>query len=199
MPKLDQVLKAALTQDACGWNMGSFGAIAEFHHVEGDPDPQKKPGLLQVTDRGGVRIDTLNGVRPVAYETLSPRPHRWTQALSLCLPRDQAAMNQRQVLTALGPDLTSLRDQDRGAELFDMGLGQYQVDFCIRTKDPNLLAVLHENVVPNPCDHLVPPVLLQWNELVHFTVIFRLNPNYRILQNHQNVANLQIDPHVVIR
>ena len=145
MPKLDQVLKAALTQDACGWNMGSFGAIAEFHHVEGDPDPQKKPGLLQVTDRGGVRIDTLNGVRPVAYETLSPRPHRWTQALSLCLPRDQAAMNQRQVLTALGPDLTSLRDQDRGAELFDMGLGQYQVDFCIRTKDPELLAVLHEN------------------------------------------------------
>ncbi|CUH80150.1 hypothetical protein TRM7557_02744 [Tritonibacter multivorans] len=145
MPKLDQVLKAALTQEACGWTMGSFGAIAEFHHVVGDPAPQEHSRLLQVTDRGGVRIDTLDGVRPVAYETLSPRPHRWTQAVSLCLPRDRAAMNQRRVLTCLGPDHAALRDQDRGAEVFDMGLGQYQVDFCIRTQDPVLLEILCAN------------------------------------------------------
>lgn len=145
MPELQQVLNDALMQEGCGWNMGSFGAIAEFHHVYNDPAPQEQAGLMQVTNRGGVRIDSLEGVRPVAYETLSPKPHRWTQAVSLCLPRDAAAMNQRTVLTALGPDTNALRDQDRGAYLFDMGLGQYQVDFCIRTADPELVEVLNEH------------------------------------------------------
>lgn len=142
MPDLEQVLRSALMQEDCGWNMGSFGAIAEFHHVAGDPTPEHHDGLMQVTARGGVRIDSLTGLRPVAYETLSPKPHRWTQALSLCLPRDQARMHQRAVLTALGPDHHALRKQDRGAELFDMGLAQYQVDFCIRTADPELLELL---------------------------------------------------------
>ncbi|AHD02032.1 DUF6925 family protein [Leisingera methylohalidivorans] len=145
MLELEQVLKEALMQEGCGWNMGSFGAIAEFHHVAGDPAPQEQPGLMQVTSRGGLRVDTLEGVRPVAYETLSPKPHRWTQAVSLCLPRDAAAMNRRDVLTALGPDQDALRDEDRGAQLFDMGLGQFQADFCIRTADPELLQVLDEN------------------------------------------------------
>ncbi|UWR86395.1 hypothetical protein K4L05_18005 (plasmid) [Phaeobacter inhibens] len=123
MTELQQVLKDALMQEDCGWNMGSFGAIAEFHHVYGDPAPQEHAGLMQVTPRGGVRIDNLEGVRPIAYETLSPKPHRWTQAVSLCLPHDAAAMNQRGALTALGPDEDALRDEDRGALLFDMGLG----------------------------------------------------------------------------
>ncbi|XHE53724.1 hypothetical protein L0Z64_19515 (plasmid) [Phaeobacter sp. BS23] len=95
-----------------------------------------------------MRIDNLEGVRPVAYETLSPKPHRWTQAVSLCLPHDDAVMNQRDVLTALGPDEDALRDEDRAALLFDMGLGQYQADFCIRTADPELLDVLIENAEP---------------------------------------------------
>lgn len=145
MPELQQVLKDALMQEDCGWNMGSFGAIGEFHHVYGDPLPQEHAGLMQVTSRGGVRIDTLEGVRPVAYEMLSPKPHRWSQAVSLCLPQEDAAMHQRSVLTALGPDEDTLRDEDRGAWLFDMGLGQFQADFCIRTADPDLLEVLNEH------------------------------------------------------
>ncbi|WP_417699130.1 DUF6925 family protein [Pseudophaeobacter sp.] len=153
MPELQQVLKDALMQEDCGWNMGSFGAIAEFHHVYGDPAPQAHAGLMQVTSRGGLRIDTLEGVRPVAYETLSPKPHRWTQAVSLCLPHDAAAMNQRDVLTALGPDDDALLDADRGAQLFDMGLGQYQADFCIRTDNPELLEVLNENAGRSLFDH----------------------------------------------
>lgn len=144
MPELRQVLKDALMQEECGWNMGSFGAIGEFHHVDGDPAPQAYAGMMQVTRRGGVRIETLEGVRPVAYEPLSPRPHRWTQVVSLCLPYAAAAMNLRTVLTALGPDPNALRDTDRDAQLFDMGLGQHQVDFCIRTADPELLEVLNK-------------------------------------------------------
>lgn len=145
MPELQQVLKTALMQEDCGWNMGSFGAIGEFHHVYGDPSPTERAGLMQVTNRGGVRIDSLKGVRPVAYESLSPKPHRWTQAVSLCLPTEEAAMHQREVLTELGPDQEALREEDRDAVLFDMGLGQFQADFCIRTANPELLEVLHEN------------------------------------------------------
>ncbi|OED50587.1 hypothetical protein AB838_01370 [Rhodobacteraceae bacterium (ex Bugula neritina AB1)] len=174
MPELQQVLKDALMQEDCGWNMGSFGAIAEFHHVYGDPAPQEYAGLIQVTSRGGVRIDDLEGVRPVAYETLSPKPHRWTQAVSLCLPHDAAAMNQRGALTALGSDDDALRDEDRGAQLFDMGLGQYQADFCIRTGDPELLEILNENAGRSLFEHGNPAMAAILKHHPHRVLLTRL-------------------------
>lgn len=146
MLDLNTTLSNLLNDQNTGWNMGSFGAIAEFHHVTGDTTPAEVSGLEQATSRGGVRIDRLKGVTPVAYETLSPKPHRWTQAVSLCLPAAEAAMHQRTVLTELGPDANALRNTDRDAILFDMGLGQYQVDFCIRTADAELLNVLRDTV-----------------------------------------------------
>jgi hypothetical protein len=136
------VVRGALDDPETGWNMGSFGAIAEFHHVAGDPAAAVVGALGRVTARGGLRFDRLEDVRPVAYETLSAKPHRWTQAVALCLPEDQARMHQRDRLTELGPDTGALRDADRDAILFDMGLAQPQVDFCIRTNDPALLAIL---------------------------------------------------------
>lgn len=153
MLKLEDVVRAALIEEETGWNMGSFGAIAEFHHVQGDPAPVPQEDLAQVTSRGGVRIDRLKGVIPVAYETLSPKPHRWTQAVSLCLPQEQAAMAQRDVLTELGADVGALRQEDRKAVLFDMGLAQFQVDFCIRTADSALLEILRANDGRSLFDH----------------------------------------------
>lgn len=145
MLDLEQVLGNGLQQAAAGWKMGSFGAIAEFHHVSGQTPPVPTAPLTQITDHGGIRIDRLEGVKAVAYEMLSPRVNRWTQALSLCLPLDDALMNRRAVLTELGPDHAALRVQDRTAVLFDMGLAQPQLDFCIRTADPQLLEILRAN------------------------------------------------------
>lgn len=145
MLDLENVLKQGLMDAQAGWNMGSFGAIAEFHHVGDEVPPPLAAPLTQVTHRGGLRIEGLSDVRPVAYETLSPRAHRWSQAVSLCLPDAQAMMHRRAVLTEIGPDDTALRAQDRAAILFDMGLAQPQVDFCIRTADPELLALLRAN------------------------------------------------------
>ncbi len=135
-------LAAALTDTGAGWSMGSFGAIAEFHHVAGDPPPQPLGECGIVTARGGLRLDDLAEVIPVAWEALSPRPHRWQQGVSLCLPQGRLGTARRQVLTELGPDAGALRDQDRGAVLFDLGLDQPQVDFCIRSDDPVLVARL---------------------------------------------------------
>ncbi|MEL6207287.1 MAG: hypothetical protein AAFR47_18520, partial [Pseudomonadota bacterium] len=46
----------------------------------------------------------------------------------------------------LGPDSGAIREEDRNAILFDMGLGQDNVDFCIRTADPDLVALLRAEV-----------------------------------------------------
>lgn len=104
MLDLENVLKQGLQDAQAGWNMGSFGAIAEFHHVGDELPPPLAAPLTQVTHRGGLRIERLSDVRPVAYETLSPRAHRWSQAVSLCLPEAQAMMHRRAVLTEIGPD-----------------------------------------------------------------------------------------------
>lgn len=141
---LEERLERALTEAETGWNMGSFGAIAEFHHVAGDEMPAPPAALTQVTTRGGVRIDRLDGVRPIAWEMLSPKSHRWSHGISLCLPKAEATMHGRTVLTSLGADAGALRAEDCDAELFDMGLAQTQVDFCIRTSNPALRAVLRE-------------------------------------------------------
>lgn len=165
MTQLDlvQTLSSALSDPEAGWSMGSFGAIAEFHHVAGDPAPDLLPGCGAVTARGGVRFDALTDVIPVAWEALSPHPDRWQQGVSLCLRTDQAEMSKRATLTELGQDKDAIRPEDRAAIVFDMGLDQPQVDFCIRTADPELLAVLRANLGRPIVDHDNPsmPAILK--------------------------------------
>jgi hypothetical protein len=60
----------------------------------------------------------------------------------LCLPKQLCVMNRREVLTELGPDAGALRDQDREAILFDLGLAAWQSDLCLRVSDPNVVAQL---------------------------------------------------------
>lgn len=133
-----QELATATTQ----WNLGTFGAIAEFLR---DPDEPVELGdgpdrLFAVTDRGGIGFDDLSGVRLFASETAVGSG--WSHRVALCLPEAACAMNRRTVLTELGPDETALRPEDRGGILFDMGLGTLQVDICIRTDDSELIATL---------------------------------------------------------
>jgi hypothetical protein len=126
-----------------GWSIGTFGAIAEFFRDAGEPTPlEELDGLTIATQRGAIRINLDGPVKPVAYETLSGNPRRWQQGLSICLPQHTAEMGQRNTLTELGPDEDSIGADDRGAILFDMGLSAPHVDVCIRTRDPELLAVL---------------------------------------------------------
>ncbi|CAM3240652.1 hypothetical protein SAMN04488021_13427 [Paracoccus aminovorans] len=139
---LENRLRDAMRNPGTGWSMGSFGAIAEFHHVAGDPAATPLPGCGIVTARGGIRLENIAAIRPVAWEGLSPRPHRWQQGVALCLPEGETGTARRSVLTELGPDTGALRDQDREAVLFDLGLDQPQVDFCVRTSDPALIAAL---------------------------------------------------------
>ncbi|WP_411032769.1 DUF6925 family protein [Shinella sp. BYT-45] len=148
MADLRDVLQDHLADEKAGWSMGSFGAVAEFHQDKGEPLDADAPALfVRATRRGAIRLDAgmVGRIEPVAYETLSPKPHRWSHALALCLPAGDAAGSRRDVLTELGPDEDAVRPADRTAILFDMGLALPQCDFCIRADDPALLAILREN------------------------------------------------------
>ena len=51
-------------------------------------------------------------------------------------------MHRRTVVTECGPDHEALRPHDRAAVLFDLGLGTEQVDVCVRSAAPEVLAQL---------------------------------------------------------
>ncbi len=124
------------------WSLGTFGAIAEFTR---DPDEpvtllRSDTRLAAVTARGGIVIEAREGMRLFASETTTR--DSWNHRIALCLPQDRCAMNGRAVLTALGPDVQALREQDREATLFDLGLGALQVDLCVRVTDPDLATQL---------------------------------------------------------
>ncbi len=138
------LLHAMLARLDTGWSIGTFGALAEFHHVEGDPPPGIRltnRGGEVVTTRGGLCVELMEDTRPIAYEGLR-RPRSWSQTLSFCLPTAGAHMAEHVGLTECGPDQYALRATDRHAILFDLGLAAPHVDFCVRTADAELIAIL---------------------------------------------------------
>ena len=137
-----EFLAAQMADHEANWSLGTFGAIAEFMRGADEPVALSRSGaaVAAVTARGGIRIEAREDVRLFASE--STTRECWSHRVSLCLPQRDCAMNGRTVLTALGPDERALRNQDRQAMLFDLGLGALQVDVCIRVADPEVTAQL---------------------------------------------------------
>ena len=132
------------------WSVGSFGALAEFTRDPDEPVAVTRPAdhaLSAVTGRGGIRIVPLPEMRLLASE--SATRESWSHRVALCLAQDRCAMAQRSVFTELGPDADALREPDRDAILFDLGLGTVQVDACIRVSDPAVVAALRPHVGRN--------------------------------------------------
>lgn len=124
------------------WNLGTFGAIAEFMRDPGEPVSihDEAGHLSATTDRGGIGFSDLSEVTLFASE--SAVGSSWSHRVALCLPEASCAMNRREALTELGPDVDALREEDRGAILFDMGLATLQVDICVRASNADLIAAL---------------------------------------------------------
>jgi hypothetical protein len=121
------------------WSVGTFGAIAEFSRDAGEPAEiaRGEAWMAVVTPRGGIRVEVREGLKAFAFETVTTQA--WSQRVAFCLPQARAAMSGRTALTELASDREALRPQDRGAILFDLGLGALQADCCIRTSDPALI------------------------------------------------------------
>lgn len=149
------LVRSMLADRQAGWSLGTFGALAEFSRVAGDPELQvhlSPDGGTILSRRGALRVSVPAGVQPVAYEGLSHRFDAWTQTVSFCLPAPQAAMGQRVVLTELGPDRDALRADEQDHILFDVGLGAPHMDFCVRTRDTALLRHLRATAGAAPFD-----------------------------------------------
>ena len=139
-------LAGQLADVEVGWSLGTFGAIAEFTR---DADEtvaldRSDDAVSAVTARGGICIKTRADLRAIASESLTPSA--WNQRVALCLPEAACAMSARTVLTEVGLDGNALRADDRSASLFDLGLGAMQIDACVRSADPDVVAALRDCV-----------------------------------------------------
>lgn len=114
MSDLRTILADNLTNPETGWSMGGFGAIAEFHQDAGEElkmDDITRPA--GATSRGGIGFCAFpNNLNPIAYESLSKNPDRWSQGVALRLPIEDGTMNERTVVTELGLDEAVLRPED---------------------------------------------------------------------------------------
>jgi hypothetical protein len=139
-------LAGQLADIETGWSVGTFGAIAEFTRDPGEPAElhQSCDTISVVTSRGGLRIMPRPGLRPIATE--SPTTESWSHRVALCLPHESCAMSGRKVLTEIGEDGGALRSWDRDSVLFDLGLGSLQIDACVRSNDPDVVAALRSRV-----------------------------------------------------
>ncbi len=143
MADIADVLSRHLDDARSSFSVGSYGAIAEFHRAADEPAHRPSAGdLIIVTARGALSIELADDVVPLAYETLSRPRGRWHHGIAFCRPRKAAARHHREVVTELGRDHGAVRDQDREAILFDIGLGARNVDFCVRTSAPDLIGTL---------------------------------------------------------
>ena len=134
-----ELIAGQLADAEAQWSLGTFGAIAEFVRDADEAAEVMREGrsVIVVTARGGIRLEAIEGLRPIAFETITTQA--WSQRVAFCLPEAQSGMNRRAVLTELGPDTEALRQQDRAAVLFDLGLNTAQVDCCIRTSSTELI------------------------------------------------------------
>jgi hypothetical protein len=140
-----EFLTAQIADHETSWSLGTFGAIAEFTRDPDEPVALSRgdTSLSAVTARGGIRIEPSAGIRLFASETTTR--DSWNHRVAVCMQEAGCAMNRRAELTALGPDVRALREQDRDAALFDLGLGALQADLCIRVSDPQVAAELRSH------------------------------------------------------
>lgn len=140
------ILDHWLRDEITGWSMGSFGAISEFIRWPGDePAIKADRGLGWFTERGGIRFDRIDGLTALAWDMPSTKSDRFFRHVEFLLPEDDARVPQCRGLTEIGVDHDAIRPEDRDMVIFDCGLEQRNVRFCIRSRDPELVAELRAN------------------------------------------------------
>jgi hypothetical protein len=175
-----KLLSEHLRDPGSSWSMGSYGAVAEFFQA---PDEAIEPGssseLNRTTPRGGIRIEPRDDMGVCAYEKSTSSGERTQQHIAFCLPADASRMSGARVLTDLGPDTAALREDDRDAVLFDLGVsslgsGCFQLDFCARIADPGLIGFFRSHCGSDIFEHGSPvfPKLLEIQP--HRVVLTRL-------------------------
>jgi hypothetical protein len=162
----NEFLAVQINNPETQWSLGTFGGIAEFMRDSNEPVTitRNETSFSAVTARGGVRIEPRDDLRLFASE--STTRESWAHRIALCLREDQCAMNQRTVLTKLGPDTQAIRPEDCTGILFDLGIGALQSDLCVRIADADVVAAL--------APYVGRPILEQGNPAMG--IILKANP-----------------------
>ncbi|MCW9035770.1 MAG: DUF1289 domain-containing protein [Rhodospirillales bacterium] len=139
--QLAETLDKALDNPDAVFTAGGYGALAEFSHTEDEPFErfQLKNGFGAETKKGAIAF------RPLA----SFKGFQFDQQLALAVHAKRAAVSRNGTIQELGPDQCVLMSDSSGGVLFDLGLGLYHIDFCIRTNDQNLISHLRKAVGHN--------------------------------------------------
>ena len=168
MSIVDELVREHLNNTRSSWSMGSYGAVAEFFQDAGESIVTgNSRELTRSTPRGGIRIEPREDIGICAYEMTSSHGGP-SQHIALCLPEELSSMSANKALTELGQDRAAIDDNDRDAILFDLGVsslgsGCFQLDFCIRTGDSNLIDFLRKRCGASIFEHGSPvfPKLLE--------------------------------------
>lgn len=125
---------------ANAWSIGSFGAIGEFMRERDEPVRiVREDAMIEiVTARGGMRIVDAN-LAGLAWDTLSKDGETWGHAMAFCAP---VPAPEPRFIRALGCDAAALREEDRNAQFFDLGVGHGCVRMALRTEAPALIDAL---------------------------------------------------------
>ncbi len=169
MTEFSELLAQHLRNPMSSWSMGSYGAVAEFFQEPGESiDAEGSDNFTCITPRGGIRLESREDIGICAYEKSSGNGDKTQQHIALCLPANSSRMSGAEVLTERGPDTATLKEDDRDAVLFDLGVsslgtGCFQVDFCVRTGDPQLIDFCRNHCGSGIFDHGSPvlPRLLE--------------------------------------
>ena len=85
------LLRAHLADPASQWNLGTFGAIAEFMRASNETVQlaDKTHLLAATTAPGGIGFGDLTRVTPLASESATGQG--WNHRIALCLPETAGA------------------------------------------------------------------------------------------------------------
>ena len=134
-----ELIYSQLHDHHAGANIGCLGAIAEFH--ESDATYTRDAHSLSAISARGALVVRLQGDELIcAYEAPSAHGDAWQYGIALLAPDRRGAA--RATLTELGADQQAIAADARALPLFDLGLAVPNVDYCVRSADPQVIAAL---------------------------------------------------------
>jgi predicted Fe-S protein YdhL (DUF1289 family) len=161
-PLVERLLQSA-HDPATTFAIGVQGAVAEFMRapddgaiVQGDADR-----LLIHSRLGALRLDLMPWVRVFSFGPEAGSPDE----VVLAVHRSRLTLQAECTLSELGLDQDAVRQQERRALLFDLGLERPSIRFCVRTDEPELVVDLRR-CVGQPLSAIARaliPLLLEWH------------------------------------
>ena len=147
--RLAEVFCMALEDRTATFTAGTYGAVAEFSLGADEPFEkfQLKQGLGVETKRGAIGFRPLTSFKGFAFHrTDEESGESQLDHIVLGVHAKLGCTSRKCGVTEIGPDHGALLDDGAEQTLFDLGVGAYHVDFCIRTSDPDLLSTLRNNL-----------------------------------------------------